>query len=239
MQALLSANLASIHERIRAARPEQGQGAARLLAVTKTVRPEVAAELAALGQLDLGENRPQGLAALDAADRIRSAGARLHFIGQLQRNKARRVVRLADEIHSVDRAELIETLGRVAAEEQRQPRIYLQLKLWPEENKTGLAEAELDAAIEAVLAQPALVLQGLMVMAPWIEDAAVAARAATEVFERCAAIAAERRDAGWAEGRAQLSMGMSGDLEAAVRAGSDWLRIGSALFEGLGPELRR
>ena len=148
-------------------------------------------------------------------------------------------MRLADEIHSVDRPELIATLGRVAAEEQRRPRVYLQLKLWPEDNKTGLAEDELDAAIEAVLAEPALLLQGLMVMAPWIEDPPAAARAANEVFERCAAIAAVRLDAGWAEGRALLSMGMSGDLEAAVRAGSDWLRVGSALFEGLGQELRR
>ncbi|MHC4378162.1 MAG: alanine racemase, partial [Planctomycetota bacterium] len=158
---------------------------------------------------------------------------RWHFIGRIQRNKARRIARLADELHGVDSLALVETLERVCAEEGRRPRIYLQLKLADDPAKGGLTPAELTPVFEAARAADHLELAGLMTMPPFLDDPAENLALAERCFRQLAECAATLPGEAFADGRPLLSMGMSADLEAAVAAGSDWLRIGRALFREL------
>jgi pyridoxal phosphate enzyme (YggS family) len=230
----LGANLDAVEQRIAVCAGARRPG---LLAVTKSVPPPVALELGRLltargaGPAQLGENRLESLqekvAAFAAAED--APATRWHFIGRIQRNKARRIARLADELHGVDSLALVETLERVCAEEGRRPRIYLQLKLADDPAKGGLTPAELTPVFEAARAADHLELAGLMTMPPFLDDPAENLALAERCFRQTLPGEA------FADGRPLLSMGMSADLEAAVAAGSDWLRIGRALFRELPP----
>jgi pyridoxal phosphate enzyme (YggS family) len=234
LQTRLKENRARVLERIAAAARAVGRNPAdvELVAVTKEVPTEIAIALYELGLQDLGENRARALEEKHAAFLAQGRVARWHFVGHLQRNKARRVLRVAHVIHSVDSLELWETLARLSVEEKRAPGIYLQVKLAAEAKKSGLAPAELPALIERARAGP-LPLLGLMAMAPLTNDPMAAVRAARDVFEAAARLARGLAAQAFFEGRIRLSMGMSDDFEEAVRAGAHVVRIGSALFEGV------
>ncbi len=242
--ARLASQLAAVRKRMESAvappeRPTDRPAApARLLAVTKSVQPEVAVDLVRLGQTHLGENRAPEL--LRKVEAVRKAGleATWHFIGQLQRNKARRVLEVADFIHSVDRMSLLETIARLAAELDRRPRIFLEVKLAGDEAKSGFAAEDLDAASAFAAKAPHLELAGLMTMAPWFEQTDARRAAAHHTFARLAKLASDLPSGRFEDQVPKLSMGMSGDLEAAIAHGSDWIRVGTALFEGL-PESDR
>lgn len=214
-----------------AGRPE---GEVRLLAVTKGVSDTQALGLFELGQRDFGESRADGLErraqAFRAALGERAAQVRWHFIGPLQSNKARRVLRHCDVLHSLDRAELVDVLERLAAERGRPLDVFLQVKLRAEETKGGLQANEVPAVLERVARAAFLRPLGLMALAPWIEDEDARRREARAVFEELARLSQTLAQTHFAGGRCRLSMGMSGDLEEAVAAGSDWVRVGSALF---------
>lgn len=204
-----------------------------VVAVTKTVEPEVALALAELGSRDLGENRVAELERKVTAFRERGVSARWHFIGHVQRNKARRVVRLVDVIHSVDSERLLSALARAAQEEERRPGLYLQVKLADESAKSGATPGELPALVTAAGAS-GLPLLGLMAMAPLPSDDEQRNRAgAQQTFEELARLAQSLPAQAFAEGRPLLSMGMSSDFDEALRAGAHVLRIGSAFFEGV------
>lgn len=229
---VLAANRRALRERVAAACRGAGRdpGEVRVVAVTKGVSPSLAAALVRAGEADLGENRLAELEPKRSALALQGLSPRWHFVGHLQRNKARRVVRLADEIHSVDSLALIAALQRLAVEEGRMPGLYLQVKLTAEAAKTGLPEAELGRALEAASGLPLL---GLMTMAELsLEDDERGARAQA-LFTRLADLARALPAEAFAGGRPRLSMGMSSDFEAAIAAGADVVRIGSAFFEGL------
>jgi len=230
----LQRNRASVLERIDAAARGAGRDPSevRLVAITKSVSAERALELARAGCPDLGESRAADLEEKRARFEREGTDVRWHFVGHLQRNKARRVVRSASEIHSVDSAALWEALARVATEERCFPGIYLQVKLADEPTKSGLPPAELPELVERARSGP-LPLLGLMTLAPLIADAPRAHRAARVVFDELAGIAAALPAHAFAGGRPLLSMGMSQDFEEAVRAGAHVVRVGSALFEGI------
>lgn len=243
----LSENRARVLDRIARAARAAGRDPAEveLVAITKSVPPALAMALHDQGCTDLGENRADELLAKQAAFLASGRVARWHFVGHLQRNKARRVLRVAHAIHSVDSEELLATLARLAEEEGRRPGIFLQLKLADETTKGGLAPGALTELVERAQQGP-LPLLGLMTMAPLLDDPLAAQRAARAVFERLGALARSLPAATFAGGRMRLSMGMSDDLEEAVRAGAHVVRVGSALFEGLAqgdagarPERRR
>jgi hypothetical protein len=236
----LEENRAGVLERIARAARAAGRlpSQVELLAVTKSVGPELAAELVRLGTGELGESRVDELERKAAWFAQRSLAARWHFVGHVQRNKARRVLRVASAIHSVDSQRLWETLAHLAAEEQCFPGIYLQVKLAPDETKSGLAPDSVAALVERARAGP-LPLLGLMTMAPLGADAAASHQAARAVFDALAALAGTLDGGAFASGEPRLSMGMSSDLEQAVRAGSHVVRVGSALFEGLAPDSAR
>ena len=114
--------------------------------MTKTASAETAAELLDLGIVELGENRASELERKAAHESLRGRKPRWHFVGHLQANKARRVVCLAEVIHSVDSLPLLERLERIAEEEGKEPEVYLQVALTGETVKHGFEPAELPAA---------------------------------------------------------------------------------------------
>lgn len=235
---LLAQNLASLQARLTAASEaaHRNPAATRLLPVTKSVRPEVVAALRKLGQTEFGENRLEGLTAKWRHFAELGLDARWHFIGHLQRNKARRVLEASDVIHSVDSLRLLETLVRLAPEVGRVPDLYLQVKIAAEDTKSGLAPEELPEAIHVARAAAdagVVRIAGLMVMAPLLDDRAAARAAARGVFDVTAELART-----WPDLELGLSMGMTGDFEEAIAAGSTLVRVGSALFQGLAPEWR-
>ncbi|MEM9380472.1 MAG: YggS family pyridoxal phosphate-dependent enzyme [Planctomycetota bacterium] len=232
--ALLRRNLASVRHRLDAAAAQTGRPSPTLVAVTKTVPNEVALALHALSQEHLAENRAdpfvQKVAAFDAA------GQRpvWHFVGHLQRNKARRVLEHVDVLHSVDSRRLAETVIRITDELRRDVDVFLQVNFTGETEKHGLRSDEA-GDVATLLGQAGHVhLRGLMAMGPLAEREG--ARTVDEVFGEAAARARELQRAvpgAFVEERCELSMGMSGDAEAAIARGSDLVRVGSALFEGV------
>lgn len=208
-----------------------------VVAITKYVQPETALALASLGQRDLGENRPASLEA--KADAFRAAGepVRWHFVGHLQRNKARRVVKVADVIHSIDTTQLIRTLDRIASEENRELQIFLEVRLTEEETKHGFMEHELPDALAALAQAPRLEPLGVMGMSQAGSTPESAAAAFGRLRELADKLEAEPESkALFRGGRVRTSMGMSGDFPQAISAGSDYLRIGTSFFEGLNKE---
>jgi pyridoxal phosphate enzyme (YggS family) len=226
----LRENLATVLDRIAAAARRSGREAAavRLVAVTKKCPAEWARELAALGQLDLGENYPQELWA--KADALADLPVRWHLIGHLQGNKARRTAARVRMIHGVDSWKLLRALDELAPALPDPPRVCLQVNVSAEPSKHGWTPEGLLADAEAIAACRAVPVVGLMTMAALGTDAETARPA----FVRLRAIRDElRRRTGLALD--ELSMGMSNDFEAAVEEGATLVRVGSALFEGVAP----
>ncbi|MBI3269173.1 MAG: YggS family pyridoxal phosphate-dependent enzyme [Planctomycetes bacterium] len=231
VQALLAANVRSVRERIaraceRAARDPAG---VHLVAVTKAVGLETVRRLADLGVRDFGENRVQ-----QAAERIPNSppGATWHLIGHLQTNKARKAAELFPVIHSVDSARLADVLAVEAAAKKRTIRVLVQVNLSDEPQKAGCPPAEAEALAARVLAAPGLALEGLMTMAREEPDP----ESARPCFRALRVLSADlHRALRPAAPFPRLSMGMSQDFEVAVEEGATWVRVGSALFQGLAP----
>lgn len=190
----------------------------RLLAVSKGHPAERVRQAAALGQRSFGESRLQeAIAKQDALGDLPDLD--WHFIGRLQANKARAVLRRFGTIHSVDSLALAERLQRIAAEEGLAPGILLQVKFRPDPAKTGF-EPDEARALGADLGRLApLRCLGLMTIAPL----GLTPGERLELFRECRALAD-------ALGLPDCSMGMSGDWRDAVAAGSTWVRLGSVLF---------
>lgn len=190
----------------------------RLLAVSKGQPAGAIRQAVAAGQRSFAESRLQE--AVGKQQELADLGPLdWHFIGRLQANKARAVLRHFGTIHSVDSLALAVRLQRIAAEEGLEPAILLQVKLRPDPAKTGFEPEELRQAWPRLQQLAPLRLQGLMTIAPLGLDA----DQRLGLFRDCAALAAELE-------LTELSMGMSGDWPQAVEAGSTWVRVGSGLF---------
>ena len=190
----------------------------RLLAVSKGQPAAAIRALAAAGQRSFAESRLQEAAAKqqELAD---LPDLDWHFIGRLQANKVRPVLRTFTTIHSVDSLALAERLARIAAEEQRAPQVLLQVKLRPDPSKGGFEPQELLRDWPQLQQLAPLQITGLMTIAPLVLEL----QERRSLFQDCAALAGEL-------GLHELSMGMSGDWPEAAASGSTWVRIGSALF---------
>lgn len=195
----------------------------RLVAVTKG--HPLGALQAALdaGLRDLGENRVEEMEEKVAA--LGAEAAVWHMIGHLQSRKAGRAVGVAHLIHSVDSLRLAERVSRAAGERSSEARILVQVNTSGEGSKSGFEGA---AAVEEVLmvsGLPHLKVEGLMTMAPFVDDEAVLSSAFRRLRETLEE--ARRHDPRVGD---ELSMGMTNDLEIAIREGSTMVRIGTALF---------
>ncbi len=219
-------NLQQALARIEAAakRAHRAADSVTLVAVTKTVEAPVIAQLLQLGVRDIAENRQQTAAAKLPllADALREFRPRLHFIGPLQRNKVKRVVQDFDCIHSVDSVKLALEISHRALECGRVIDVFIEVNVSGEPQKSGLAPAEVAAALAEIRALPALRIQGLMTMAPLLESP----EAARPHFRELARLST----AHCGEGERGLSMGMSGDFEVAIEEGATHVRVGSALY---------
>ncbi|MGC4875155.1 YggS family pyridoxal phosphate-dependent enzyme [Micromonospora sp. DT43] len=235
-RAELAAGLAQVRARIADACANAGRDQAdvTMIAVTKTYPAGDALALAGLGVTDMGENRDQEAAGKAAEVAAAGVRPRWHFIGQLQRNKARSVVRYADVVHSVDSVRLARALGSAAAEREGPLDALVQVSIDGDPARGGALPdsadegAGLEAVAAAVADAPALRLAGLMAVAPlgWEPERA---------FARLAEVAEAFRTLH--PGATSLSAGMSGDLEIAIRYGATHVRVGSALL-GMRPTLR-
>lgn len=212
----LENRLRSVRERIaRAAdRTHRNPAGILLLAVTKVFPAETLREAYDLGLRDFGENYVQEFEG-KAPQLADLRNARYHLIGHLQSNKTKKAVELFQVIQTVDTPKLARRLN----ESGRATDVMLEVKLSPEEAKSGAAPSELAALIAAVRACPNLRLMGLMTMPPWSDDP----EASRGYFRQLRELAEEH-------GLPQLSMGMSHDLETAIEEGSTCLRVGTALF---------
>ena len=187
-----------------------------LIAVSKQRSADDILPLLAAGLTDFGENRVAEVAEKWPALKAAHPGVRLHMIGRLQSNKADEAVQLFDVIHSLDRPSLLQALVAASEKAGRTPRVYVQVNIGTEEQKGGVAIAELPAFLEQVKASP-LSLEGLMAMPPLDQEAGPYFALLAELARR--------------HGVEGLSMGMSGDYPVAVMLGATAIRVGSALFE--------
>jgi PLP dependent protein len=229
-RAELAERLAQVRERIAAACAAAGRDPDRveLMAVTKTVPAEDVAVLLDLGLTLFGENRAQeaGAKVAEVARLRPDAAPRWHFIGGLQRNKARAVVEWAARVESVDSARLADALDRAAARARDEGRrdgplpVLLQYSVDGDPARGGVPEPDLLPLADHVAGLPALRLEGLMAVAPMGVDPD-AAFGAVEVA------AGHLRSAH--PTATVISAGMSGDLDVAVRHASGVVRVGTAL----------
>ncbi len=212
----LAERLAAVRERIgrAAARAGRDPAAITLLAVTKVFPAQAIVDAWSLGLREFGENYVQEFEG-KYPEVSSLEGARFHLIGHLQSNKSKRAAELFQTVQTVDSARLARRLDEAA----RPLDVMLEVKLSPEQAKSGAAVEELPALAEAVRACRNLRLTGLMTMPPWSDDAEFS----RPYFRRL-------RELACGLGLSGLSMGMSHDLEVAIEEGATMVRVGTALF---------
>jgi pyridoxal phosphate enzyme (YggS family) len=212
----LAEKLQAVRERIaRAAdRARRDPAGILLLAVTKIFPAAAIREAYDLGLRDFGENYVQEFEG-KAPELADLKDARYHLIGHLQSNKTKKAAELFQVVQTVDSAKLARRLHESAQAID----VMLEVKLSHEEAKHGADPAELPGLVAAVRACANLRLLGLMTMPPWSEDP----EASRGYFRQLRELAVQH-------GLAQLSMGMSHDLETAIEEGATCVRVGTALF---------
>lgn len=225
-------NLAQVCSRLAEAARRSGRSPdqVRLVAVTKYVGPEEIRLLAEAGCRVLGESRPQALWA--KADALADLSICWHLVGHLQRNKIARTLPVVQMIQSVDSLRLIEALDAEARRLEKPIPALLEVNISGEATKTGLPPEEVEPILAQLPRFPYIQVQGLMTLAG-LEGGPDRARrdfaALRDLRDRLRTVCPEgvRLE--------ELSMGMSGDFEAAVEEGATIVRIGAALFEGVLP----
>lgn len=228
MSMSIAENIVEVRRRIEAALERSGRAGERvsLVAVSKTVPVDRIREALAAGVTDIGENRAQ-----EAVPKFKEIGraANCHFIGYLQRNKVRQVVRIADLIQSVDRVSLLEEIDRRAAAVDKVQRVLIEVNVAGEDAKSGAAPEALDEVVSAAGRLEHVRIEGLMTMAPLVADA----ESVRPVFRKLADIFGKmgKNSAPNVE-MVHLSMGMTNDFEIAVEEGSNMVRVGRAIFAG-------
>lgn len=220
----LAANLEQVRRRIAAACERAGRDPASvtLLAVSKGQPPEVVRAAADLGLTLFGENKVQ-----EARAKIPLCPGRLrwHLVGHLQTNKARDAVQWFEMIQSVDSLRLAEELQKQADKAARTVPVLLEVNVAGEASKFGYRPEQLLEELPALNALPRLEIRGLMTLAPWTPEP----EKVRPVFRRLRELKAECEQRLGAP-LEHLSMGMSGDFEAAIEEGATLVRLGTALF---------
>ena len=228
----LSHRLARIEEQIADACRRSGRPRSEvaLMAVSKMHPVRSILEAAACGVTLFGENRVQEFQQKSEELGRDTAHLRIemHLIGKLQSNKSARAAELFSAIDSVDSLRLAQRLNEAALRLGRVLPILLEIKLSPEESKSGLdpESPELSQLLERMPELPGLKLRGLMTVPPWSEDPEIARPYFVQLRHLRNQLAARRANLDFA----QLSMGMSGDFMVAIEEGSTCVRIGTALF---------
>lgn len=216
--------LAAVKERIRAAAEKCGRDPAEitLIAVTKTYPVSAMNTAIKAGITDVGENKPQEIR--DKFDSV--LPVRWHLIGHLQSNKIKYVIDRCDLIHSVDSIKLMDEIENKAKAHDRDIDILIQVNISGEESKSGVSPDGLEAMLRHAAALSRVHVKGLMTIAPKAEygDADVCFADMKKLFDTVSEKSFPNVE------MRELSMGMSGDFETAIKHGATMLRIGSAIF---------
>ena len=219
--------LDEIKERIRRAAEACGRDvdSVRLVAVSKTVAPDIVREALEAGVTILGENYVQ-----EAREKVKvlvQYPVSWHFIGHLQSNKAKYAVRLFDMIHSVDSLKLAHELDKQAAKVDKIQQILVQVNISGEDTKSGISADETIELISAISRLKNLSIKGLMTMPPFFYQPekvrpyfAALRNLRDQIKDRCIPNVSMQ----------ELSMGMTGDFEVAIQNGATLVRIGTAIF---------
>jgi pyridoxal phosphate enzyme (YggS family) len=224
----IAQNLQAVEATIAAAAQAAGRprDAVRLLAVSKTFPPEAVLEAVAAGQQAFGENYLQE--ALDKMQAVAKAAPQLalewHFIGPIQSNKTRPIAASFQWVHTVERLKIAQRLSEQRPAELGPLNVCLQVNISGEASKSGALADELPELAQQVVLLPNLRLRGLMAI-PELQTDEAKQRAA---FARLRTLFERLRGDGLALDT--LSMGMSGDMAAAVAEGATIVRVGSAIF---------
>jgi pyridoxal phosphate enzyme (YggS family) len=232
MQERIRHNLEEVRSRIALAAGRAGRAPAdvHLVAVTKNSSPESIKSLFPCGAFDLGENYPQELWKKSELLTDFAESIRWHLIGHLQTNKVKKTIPLVRMIHSVDSLKLLRALDEAAAALLDAPPVCLQVNTSGEVTKHGWSPGQILQDAELIAACRTIPIVGVMTMA---------ALGSTDEHARASfARLRETRDALAARTGLrlpELSMGMSGDFEAAILEGATLVRVGSAIFEGVEP----
>jgi pyridoxal phosphate enzyme (YggS family) len=210
--------LDKIRKRIASAAREAGREAedVTLIAVSKTFDAAAIRPVIEAGQRVFGENRVQEAKGKWPAILDVHADLQIHLIGPLQSNKVKDAVALFDAIHTVDRVKIARLIAEEMAAQNRRLQLFIQVNTGNEPQKSGVLARDAEALYTQCRDELGLSIEGLMCIPPFDEPPephfALLGKLATDL------------------GLASLSMGMSSDFEAAIRAGATHVRVGSAIF---------
>lgn len=222
----LRENLEEIHERIEAACSRAGRQVDEitLIAVSKTVEPELIEASIQMGVLHLGENKPQEIVRKQP---LIKGPVQWHMIGNLQSNKVRQIVDKVAMIHSVDSVKLATEISKRATALDLVMPVLLQVNIGDESQKGGLDVTTVEAAAREIADMPGLKIQGLMCIAPYLEEPEAVRpyfRKMKSLFEHLKEIEYNGID------MVHLSMGMTHDFEVAIEEGATMIRVGTGLY---------
>ena len=221
----MSINIEDNVARIRARMDRAAGGRpVTLVAATKMNDAQAVRRAIAAGVDACGENRVQEM--MEKLGQDAYAGAPLHFIGSLQKNKVKFVVGNCDLIHSVNSVELLEAIARKAAALDIVQDVLLEVNIGGEESKSGFAPEELEAAAEAALTHPHIRVLGLMTIPPVETESG----GNVPYFEKVRDLYVDINAKLFHNEFKYLSMGMSGDFAEAIRCGATMVRVGTAIF---------
>ena len=201
-------------------RVQRDPASVQLLAVSKTHPSQSLREMYQAGQRSFGENYLQE--ALTKIDELQDLEIEWHFIGHVQRNKTKHLAEKFDWVHGVDRLIIAERLSSQRMDSRKPLNICIQVNIDGQDSKDGCQPDEVAQLVKQISQLPNIRLRGLMVI-PAPENSVAFADAKT-LFEQVKSLHARPQD--WDT----LTMGMSGDLDAAIAAGSTMVRVGTALF---------
>ena len=214
----------SITENVKRIRAELPEGVL-LVAASKMNGPEAVREAVAAGVDACGENRVQEL--LEKNEAGAYAGAQVHFIGHLQRNKVKQVVGLCDLIQSVDSEELLQLIEKRAAALGIRQDVLLEVNIGGEAAKSGVAPAGLEALLRAAAPLEHVSVRGLMTVPPICAEKDETRRYFSAMYKLFVDIGRKKYDNICMD---FLSMGMSADYREAVAEGANMVRVGTAIF---------
>lgn len=195
-----------------------------LIAVSKTKPVEMLEEVYAAGCRDFGENKVQEI--LDKYEKL-PKDIRWHMIGHLQTNKVKYIMDKVAMIHSVDSVKLAKEISKEAVKHSVCMPVLLEVNVAEEESKYGFKVAELMPAIDEIAQLPGIMVEGLMTIAPFVEDAEENRVYFKQLKQLAVDISAKNIDNIHMK---NLSMGMSGDYLVAVSEGATYVRVGSSIF---------
>ncbi len=223
---MVAENYREIKKRVELACARSGRSAdeVTLIAVSKTKPVPMLNEAYDAGARDFGENKVQEI--LEKYP-VLPQDIRWHMIGHLQTNKVRQVVGKACLIHSVDSVRLAAEIEKESARQKRVTPILLEINVAEEESKFGFHLSEAEKALTEIAAFPHVSVQGLMTIAPFVEEAEENRQVFRKLYQFFIDIKQKKADNVYMN---VLSMGMTGDFEVAIEEGATMVRVGTGIF---------